>query len=269
MPGIDQQEIKKSKRRKVVSRADFLRDVGAKVAADSFLPEEVWVVMFGPSNDARKAARKAYLRSLPLRFSLQQAQVLRGSSVTKARPASSLSRLNCSRIFPPLLLPEADLATSRISELCPMIERLHHSGVAWPRLLDALVASSGISWATAAAVLTKMLQIRISEADVQVVSKVRNFWRRYGEGRVRLLGLQEVGEVPAYAGDWAHFDHAQLELLVPGIILPDHCRRAEYLINYIAERGQEALDLYTLTGQPLCRHPFRKEANPFRNLSSS
>ena len=261
-------ENRKTARRKRTTKAELLRKIAASTPPESFLPAEAWAVMFGTLAQARWAARKAWIRSVCDRLGMYCVThpIRAGQKVCPAPrpPSSSLSRLNCSRVCPPLVFGNATQPTSNIGELRSIIEEGHRCGQPWPKLLDLLATSSGLSWPVAGILLEKTLGFPISQEEILPVAQARRFWNLYAEGRACLVALQAVKEVPVWGGDWAYFDHEQLPLLLPGLILPDHCQRAEYLTNYISLPGEEALDLFSLSGQALCRHPFRSYLNPLR-----
>jgi Predicted ATP-dependent Lon-type protease len=74
--------------------------------------------------------------------------------------------------------------------------------------------------------------------------------------------LVAEGSVPGATSDLAFFDRRGLEALLPGVILPDHCRRREFITNYLAESDPPCVDLYSASWLPLVRHPFISTLNP-------
>lgn len=171
-------------------------------------------------------------------------------------PGPRLSRLNRSKVFPPLLRPNAMLVTVQLNEVLEILTWAREDGVLWPRLLDVLVASSGISWDSAASLLMRHFDLRIENDLIPIVSQARHFWQRYGEGRARARMLQTIQRMPPWEGDWAHFDREEFALLLPGAILPDHCERHDFLTNYIHQGDEQTLHVCDLRGRPVFQHPF-------------
>lgn len=242
-----------------------MRQISLRIPAESLLPEEAWTIIFDQREDAERAARRGWIRALCDRhrtYSLpRQPEPSHGSAVAPRRPSSTLSRLNCSGVYPRLLSPDAICLATNLREVLSAVVQAYHRDVPWPKLLDLLATSCAISRKAAAAFLEKVVHFTIGEAEVMSVAQARTFWNHYAAGRARVAALQLAQEVPVWQGDWAHFDDGQLAELLPGLILPDHFRRVEYLTNLISEAGEDALDLFSLSRQPLCRHPFRGPAH--------
>ena len=180
------------------------------------------------------------------------------------RPAHVLSRLNRSRVFPPMVLPEAALPSIRLSEILALIGQGQAEGQSWPRLLDSLVTSSALTWRTGARLLEKIIGRSLTAQEIAMVEGARRFWELYAQGRARMVALQTAQQLPVWEGDWAHFDRSQLVELLPGLVLADHFERHEFLANYIHSGDEPGLDFYSITGQPLFHHPFTAS---FRLLS--
>jgi hypothetical protein len=63
------------------------------------------------------------------------------------------------------------------------------------------------------------------------------------------------------SADLAYFTRDELHELLPGVVLPDHHDRLEFLARFVW--GTEcAVDLYNLQGRPLVTHPFEPRYNP-------
>jgi hypothetical protein len=245
-------------RGQTITKAEFLRQLAREIPAESFLPVEAAALVFGRLETARRIGRKAQIRLLMERSGIYSFPCRAQSENLYAppRPSPSLSRLNRSAVFPPLLLPETTLPTVNLSAILGIVKRAHVMGESWPRLLDLLVTSSGLSWRTAARLLEGMTGRSIADGEITTVAQARQFWLLYAEGRARAVVLQTAKEMPVWRGDWAYFDREQFRALLPGAILPDHCERHEYLANYIHVAEQQGLDVYSLTAQPLFKHPF-------------
>jgi hypothetical protein len=244
-----------------MSKAEFLHQVANDLPSEAFWPEEAVALLFGRLETGRRAARKAHLLllmdrarvySIPPRLS-QSADLL-------PQPTETLSHLNRSRVFPPLLEAEATLPTAQLSRILTIIRSRHETGEPWPDLLDLLVTSSGISWENATEILAQTIRRSIDPADVEAVRWARRFWQFYAEGRARYQTLATIVKIPSTRGDCAYFDRADLRVLLPGVILADHHDRCDYLTGYDADSA--CLDVYSLTGVPLFRHPFLEKFNP-------
>ena len=239
------------------ARIDLLFALDGEISGESFSPMEAAAFLIGRRELAGRILRKVWLRervertdvlALPYRPQEQNLPAL-------TRPGPVLSRLNRSRVFPPLVLPEAALPSVQLAEILAVIGQAHAEGQPWPRLLDVLVVSSGVDWHTGAIILDKIIGRSVAEEEIAIVAGARQFWRHYAKGRARMVALQTARELPAWQGDWAHFDRGQFADLLPGAVLPDHCERHEFLANYLHE-GEPGLDFYSIIGQPLFRHPF-------------
>ena len=251
-------------RRKSTDKNAFLLDVLRKVTAEAFLPTELPLLVGGRLEDARRIVRKASIRWIAQKFAFpsQVQQSRRRKTISPPQePSSALSRLNCSSVFPPLLLSDPLLPTTNLHELRQLIQEAYDRGQPWPRLLDCLVASAALTWSAAAGFVEKIVGFRIDRGDITVIKEARRFWELYEEGRSRAHALQYMKEMPVWSGDWAYFDEEELAQLLPGSVLPDHHRRSEYLTNYVTVAGAEGLDLFTIQGQSLCRHLFAPYAD--------
>jgi hypothetical protein len=128
--------------------------------------------------------------------------------------------------------------------------------------LDRLVTASGLSAEICAKLLLieRIIDEPIDRDQVAATQDARLFWTLYAEGR----GLREAKvareNYPRWRGNFAFFTRERLAALLPGVILPDHYRRLEFVTNYVTEpNGGACLDLYNADGVPLVRHPFSRE----------
>ena len=251
-------------RRSSPGRAEVLRELTKEIPPEFFSPAEAAAIVFGRLELASRVARRVRLRLLveTMRIAAPDCHHRGAHAAAPARPMACLSRLNRSCVFPPLLLPTPRLPTVKLNDILQVVRRAHRQGTAWPRLLDLLCTSSGVSWRTAAILLAKITGGRLEDEAVIAVAQARQFWRVYTEGSERMAALQAAGELPLWYGMWAHFDRGEFGSLLPGVVLPDHYERHEYLTNYAQAGEDEAVDVYSVRGQPLFRHPFTREFQP-------
>jgi hypothetical protein len=119
--------------------------------------------------------------------------------------------------------------------------------------------SSDLDWQLAARILHegRLIPGPFSASDVEAIRQARRFWDLYGAGRQAYAAAVEQREVPAIVGDWALFEAAQFEELLPGVSVPILLRRCAYATNLVSGPPGLCLDLHSFpTGLPLCRHPF-------------
>jgi hypothetical protein len=253
-------------RKKTTTKAQFLRQLASEIPAELFSPVEAAALMFGRLETARRVKHKVRLRLMMERSCIHSVpyRAQNENLSTLPRPSPSLSRLNRSAVFPPLLLPDATLPTVNLTAILEVVKRAHAMGESWARLLDLLVSSSGLNWRTAARLLEEMTDRSITDSEITAVAQARQFWLLYAEGRACARALQTAKAIPVWRGDWAYFDREQFCALLPGAILPDHCERHEYLTNYIHASEEQGLDVYSLSAQPLFKHPFPLHLEPCR-----
>jgi len=242
----------------MLGRLHSLQPLAGEISGESFSPVEMAAFLFERWELAWRILRKVWLReqvektgSVALPYRPQEQNFS-----PRPRPAAILSRLNRSRIFPPLVLPEATLPAVQVREILQIVRQAHAEGESWPRLLDVLVTSSGLSWDIGAILLEKITGRRLLEEEIMIVARARQFWQYYAEGRARMVALQAAKEIPVCQGDWAHFSRSQFADLLPGTVLPDHYERHEFLVNYVQTGGEQSVDVYSITGQALFQHPF-------------
>jgi len=183
---------------------------------------------------------------------------------TAKRPVCTLSRLNRSTVFPPLVVPKIECSELSLSKIINFVRQRHTADVRSHLLLDFLSTASGLSVATCAELLVaeKIIEEPLDPIDIAATCAARLFWTLYAEGRALYSEMVAERNVPRATGDFGFFDRYGLEALLPGAILPDHCRRREFITNYLAESDSSCLDLYSVTGLPLVRHSFSSTLNP-------
>jgi hypothetical protein len=259
---------RREKARRVTPRTKemVLREIAAEFPAHIFTPEEAAAISLGRLENVRRAIENARLRLVMERshlYFLTAPPPKSDDGPARPRPVAALSQLNRAKVFPPLVSPATRTYHVSVIDLIDIIHHRRQTGEPPHRLLDLLVCSSGLSWMTCAELLLheKVIARALDPVDVEATRQARFFWTLYGEGRARHAALIELKKVPLCPGDWAHFNHRQLEALLPGIVLPDHCRRRQYLSNYLT-KGEATVDLYNVDGQPIVRHPFLPKFNP-------
>lgn len=255
-------------RRRLRIRENFLKEVAASVRPEILSPKDAAEILFLDLKSARQAVVKARRRAAMDRAAVQTVSSIPGElSLAPPRPEHILSRLNRAAVFPPLVVQQNRVESGCLDEIIHFLSRPDARELPAPQLLDELVAASGISWENCAELLF-LKRIVTSQIDLQCIDATRRarlFWNLFATGRERYVTLASIAEIPRWNGDWAFFDRAQLEALLPNIILPRKFRREEYLANYIEAipHGDSSLDLHLMpNGLPLFRHPFLGEFNP-------
>ena len=181
-----------------------------------------------------------------------------------AQPNRNLSRLNRSHVFPSLVAPVTVIQESSVSRI---VEILRWAVPSMPahRLLDTLATASGFSRENSAEILleSRLISAAIAPDVISATREARDFWRAYSAGRERFANLVANGAVANFSGDWASFEHSEIEALLPGIFVPARLRRYDYLTNAIYVAGEFCLDVHAgLDARPLFRHPFPNAFSP-------
>jgi hypothetical protein len=245
-----------------MSKEKFLHQVAAELQPESLYPDEAAAVLFGRVETARRVVKKAALRGVMMEFrvfSLFSPQNGNTNLGELAIPVHEISMLNRSRVFPPIL-PPTRITFANVGEIFDFVRNRPCSGIPATLLLDVL-AGSGVTWPIAATLLEKLTGQRLDDADIGTVQEARLFWELFTEGIGRYNALVKTNQVQAWCGYVAYFDRQKLQALLPGHVLADHFQRLEFLTCY--RMAEEAtLDLYTVNGRPLCRHPFPYRFNP-------
>ena len=232
-------------------------------------PSEGVTIVLGRLESLRRSVKRARIRQWMLR---QSAYTLRSPAVVDQHlpdlppPRAVLSRLNRSHVMPELVLPKPPKART-VASAISVVNQLHRAGQPPSYLLDALTAT-GLKWEVASALLSRATGIALSESEVKAVAQARCFWVLFSEGRARHEALVSLGAAKRFQGDWAYFNSRELDALLPGIILPDHCQRKEYFGRYVYSEVPR-LDLYSASYKPLCQHRFEPLCRPLVRASSS
>jgi hypothetical protein len=219
-----------------------------------------------PLTEAKRACRRAQRRQVMTCRQLPEPSDASESKdrLVLPRPTRVLSRLNRSGIFPSLVPAVPVVQEPSVNRI---VEILRWAAASIPpyRLLDALATASGFSWQNSAAILvgSRIIPAPIAPDVIAATRDARNFWQRYCDGRERFSNLVANGAMTNLAGNWASFEHGQLERLLPGVIVPTRLRRHDYLTNAIWGDNELSLDLHAgLNAQPLFRHPFPDAFSP-------
>lgn len=254
-----EKERKPGRRTILMTRDQLLQKVAAEIPPHFFEPAEAMALLFGRLESAHRAVRNARLRFIIRRSGCHSipAPAPDCSSPRPARPGATLSRLNRSSVFPSIFKMSG--TGTHLAELLPELRRQHGLGRSPVDLLQ-LPLSVGFSWSAAAGLVSAVSGVELQEDDLAVLVQAQHFWSFYGEGRARYAVLAAAGDIARLQGDFAFFSARELDSLLPGVILPDHCQRGKYLTNYV--HADPSLDIYSCTGIPLVRHPFPEKFNP-------
>ena len=252
--------------RRIERRKKCVRRASLSIEPEVFSTREIGDLLLGSLTEAKRACRRAHRRQV-----LTCRQLPEPSGATEStdrlvlpRPTRVLSRLNRSGIFPSLVPPVPVVQEPSVNRI---VEILRWAAASVPphRLLDALATASGFSWQNSAAILVgwRIIRAPIAPGVIAATRDARNFWQRYPAGRERFSNLVANGAMTNLRGNWASFEHGQLERLLPGIIVPTRLRRHDYLINAVWDDKEFSLDVHAgLDAQPLFRHPFPDAFSP-------
>jgi hypothetical protein len=248
-------------------RTKFLLDVATTVQPELFLPEESIDLLWGPLNAAKRIVKAAERRQL---LTKSQTKFISANSQpdenlsTAARSTRVLSRLNRSTVFPPLVAKEVTIEALSVNEILATLS-LERGKTPPHQLLDAFAVASGMSWETCAEILLarRIIPCCIDGDDITAIQRARRFWNQYAEGRATYLTICAKEDVPRFRGDWAFFGREKLEMLLPGINIPDKLKRDEYLTNSVPVADHFSLDVHAMpTAAPLFQHRFLEKFNP-------
>ena len=255
-----------AEQRRILRRKNCFDRAISTVAPEVFLTEEVGDLFLGTLVEAKRAWRRAERRQAMTSRAphARSAEPPSDHPLTLPRPVRILSRLNRSAVFPPLVPAKTVIQESSVSGI---MEILRWAAPSMPahRMLDALATASGFSWKDTASILAAsgIIQAPIPTAVVEAVQQARNFWSEYSAGRERFSNLVANGAISNWQGDWASFEHNDLERALPGIVVPTRLRRHDYVTNAIWDARQFSVDVHAgLDGRPLFRHPFPDAFNP-------
>ena len=250
--------------KRIHRRDQLLRQAFTSIVPESFSPEESFQLVFGSSVDARRAFSRASRRQEVRPFE-KKALAQPGANLRDLpRPRRVLSRLNRSAVFPPLVLNDRKIDEVSISRILAALRRNCETDPPH-RLLDAFTTASGLSWENCADLLFayRLIRLPVDPEDLHATRRARLFWNLYEEGRARYAVLVAHQRIPPLAGDWASFEQADLERLLPGIVIPRRLKRHEYVTNWIADAISFSLDVHAgSNGAPLFQHRFFDEFSP-------
>jgi hypothetical protein len=252
-------------RRRQRRREGFLREVVESISPGVLSPDDAMNLFCGGLTAAR-CALKRLRRIQPANFpSSPFAKGVPKPDLSSAvRPVPRLSRLNRSSIFPSIVKESVTIDFVRASDVLALV-RARCKTEPPHRLLDVFAVSTGLSWELCAEILLahQLIPAPITQHQIAVVKSARLFWVQYSHGRTRFASLAASSHVPQFRGDWAYFDHSDLEILLPGIVIPTRLKRYDYLTNYGLYATGFSLDVYAAsTGSPLFQHQFPFRFNP-------
>ncbi len=235
------------------------------VCPEVFSSKEVLRLLFGTLQQAERALRRAQDRqrviSADERFA-RDSVIQDGPELPALpRPRQFLSYLNRSRVFPPLVPAKIETGCDSIAEVLTILRRDFPSHI----LLDALATRSGLSWPCCAEILMAngLIVSPIEPEDVQAIRDARLFWTLYYRGRARYSCLVRAAVMEPFSGMWGYFEYAQLERLLPGVIIPTKLKRHDYFTNYVSTGDDFSLDVYARSNMsPLFQHRFLNKFNP-------
>jgi hypothetical protein len=126
---------------------------------------------------------------------------------------------------------------------------------------ESLTRATGMSWEHCAELLyhNRIIPRRLSEEEIFAVRRAADFWDRLAVAQKLYGAIVRIGELPRFRGRFGYFGKDALKELLPGISIPKHLERNEYLTRLIpADRQGKGLcfDVHSVKGQPLFRHPF-------------
>jgi len=257
------------RRRRFQRRKKFLKERFSSVAPEFLSPRDARDLLVGSAAAARRAINRINRGRFTGNFINRpdSTKWQPNPTISKiARPGRTLSRLNRSTTFPPIVPREVNLKFFSAAEIIADLKRRNQDKKLPSHvLLDALAKASGLSFDCAAQLLvfSQLIEQAISQNDIQVVWSGRQFWKRFCQGQSRYHALSQAEAVPHLSGNWAYLDADELENLLPGIIVPTRLKRRDYLANYICDGGDYSLDIYSRAAlRPLLRHPFPVRFNP-------
>ena len=265
-------EKKRSKRtdapqRRLRWRQRFIERALTDVEPENYSSEEALALLAGSFDDAKRAYKKAKKRQL-VTVSTSESKTVPSAAPaaisTIPRPRRALNQPHRSSVFPPLVPKKLFIESPSVRQILCALNH-HDARACLPRhFLDVLATGSGMSWENCAEILfgSKLVTEPIDLGEIAATRAARTFWDLYEQGRARYSLFTANTHSAKRVGDWAHFDHSELEKLLPGILVPTRLTRHDYLTNYVAESPDPALDVYSVVDQsPLFRHRFLQRCN--------
>lgn len=254
--------------RRCIRRQNVILHGMETVCPEVFLSDEVLALLFGSFQQAQRALQRAQYRqhviSADERFAWDSPFEDDRELPALPRPRPFLSYLSRSRVFPPLVPAEIETAGGTMAEVLAILRR-DYRGFPSHILLDALATRSGLSWPCCAEILiaNDLIASPIEPEDVEAIRDARLFWTLYYRARARYSCLLRAAIIEPFRGIWGYFERAQLERLLPGVIIPTKLRRHDYLTNYVVNTDDSSLDVYARSNMsPLFQHRFLNKFNP-------
>lgn len=253
-------------RRRQRRREGFVREVAASLTPELLSPEDAIELFCGRLTAARYALKRVRRSQLADSLPRRLAEGVPCAPIPSAvlRPAPQLSRLNRSATFPPIVPKKITVDAVSAAEVLAIV-RARFNTEPSHQLLDVFAVGTGLSWELSAEILWahQLVGAPLTARQIAAVRSARLFWDQYSSGRTRFASLAAASHVPRFCGDWAYFDHADLESLLPGIVVPKRLKRYDYLTNYGLHASGFSLDVYAApTVVPLFQHEFLDRFNP-------
>jgi hypothetical protein len=252
-------------RRRQRRREGFVREVAASLIPELLSPQDAIDLFCGSLTSARYALKRIRRSQLANCAPPWRSEKIPYEHIpTVLRPVPQLSCLNRSLTFPPIVPKKISVHEISVAEVLPIVRA---RGKTEPphQLLDVFAVGTGLSWELSAQILLArhVIAAPFTARQIAAVKSARLFWDQYSQGRNRFASLAASGQVPRFCGDWAYFDHAELETLLPGILVPKRLQRWDYFTNYGVHGTEFGLDVYAAPGcAPLFQHQFIDRFNP-------
>jgi hypothetical protein len=242
-----------------------VREVAASVIPELLSPEDAIDLLCGRVTAARYALKRIRRSQVANSSPPRRVEGVPCARLPAAvRPVPQLSRLNRSATFPPIVPKKITVNAVRAKEVLAILSARCETEPPH-QLLDLFVGGTGLSWELSAEILWahQLVAAPLKARQIAAVKSARIFWDRYSQGRTRFASLAASGHVPQFRGDWAYFDHTDLEILLPGIVIPKRLKRSDYITNYGLHAAGFSLDVYAAsTVASLFQHQFPDRFNP-------
>ena len=250
---------KKWNRRENLLRELSLQGGADAVAVDSLASLECLQLLCGDLRAARWVARRLKIGILSGTNKVGKAGPERPVvSLTVPRPDRMVKESNRANVFPRLLrgAPPPTPGLS-IQDGLAAARGLVCAGCQSHWLVDFIARSTGLEYEVTARILFRhaLIPVPFSPAETQAIQRARQFWNLYDQGRFAYGRLVAAGVVAPVAGNWAWFDAAGLQELLPGLHVPLLFTRPHYLTNLYNDSGDLSLDIHSLAGLPMFKHP--------------
>jgi hypothetical protein len=242
-----------------------LYEVAASLRPELLSPQEAIDLLGGSLTAARYALKRVRRSQLANCTRPRRSEKIPCAHIpTAVRPVAQLSRLNRSLTFPPIVPKEISVHEISVAEVLPIVRARCKTELPH-KLLDVFAVGTGLSWEISAKILLAhhVIVAPFTGRQIAAIKSARLFWDQYSQGRTRFASLTASGYRPQFSGDWAYFDHSDLERLLPGILVPTRLQRHDYLTNYGFHGAEFSLDVYSAAKfAPLFQHQFIDRFNP-------